>query len=431
MRFTTLQDWLAWQETLHPQSIDLGLERVANVYRVLHPQPLSTKIISVAGTNGKGSSIAMLAAIYHHAGYKVATYTSPHLVDYNERICINREPVSDAALCESFARIDAARGDISLTYFEFGTLAALDIFHQQPLDVVILEVGMGGRLDAVNIVDADVALITAIGIDHSDWLGNDRETIGAEKAGIMRARSPAVCSDPQVPDSVRQHANQLGTPLYLIQRDFNYRQRGDSWDWQSQAESQIRLQARHRHSLPRLVLQGAHQYMNAAGVLMVLDILQSSLPVGQADCRAGLLDTQVSGRLQVVSGETLQILDVAHNPQSIQQLANWLQQTPCQGTTRALAGLMKDKDIAACLSPLRDIVDDWYLVRPDVPRAASPVQLKQVVDQFAATGAYCFEQVAEGYTAMCEKASNHDRLVIFGSFYTVSEVMALNKSLSV
>jgi len=235
MRFNTLQQWLSWQESLHHKEIDLGLDRVRQVYQQLHSKPFNIPVISVAGTNGKGSSVAILASIYAQAGYRVGSYTSPHLVHYNERIRINQQPVEDTLLCESFARIDEARGEISLTYFEFGTLAAFDIFHHAELsgelDVVILEVGLGGRLDVVNLIDADVMLITSIGLDHTDWLGDTREAIGFEKAGIMRSNKPVVCSDLGMPQSIQKHADKILAPLYRLGKDFNFEQRQTDWQW--------------------------------------------------------------------------------------------------------------------------------------------------------------------------------------------------------
>jgi len=279
MRFDTLDDWLSWQETLHPTEIELGLERVGTVLARLELTQPNFTLITVAGTNGKGSSVAMLEAILLAAGYHVGSYTSPHLLTYNERIKLDGTPVDDAMLCESFERIDQARGayphdpavqEISLSYFEFGTLAAIDILHRAGVDVAILEVGLGGRLDAVNVLDADVALITAIDVDHCDWLGNDRETIGRERAGIMRAGRPAVCAGPLPPTSLLKHAAELGTPLSLIQRDFSITQQGEQWDWRG--AGQVWRQ------LPVPALSGAFQLHNAAGVLAVLAALAEAFP---------------------------------------------------------------------------------------------------------------------------------------------------------
>ena len=314
MRFSTLADWLHWQEQLHPEEIELGLKRVCQVFQQLHPEPPTFKIIIVAGTNGKGSSVAMLEAILLAAGYRVAAYTSPHLLCYNERVRLQEQAVNDALLCEAFARIDQVRGDISLTYFEFGTLAALDIFYRQGLDVAILEVGMGGRLDAVNIIDADVALITAIDVDHEKWLGNNRETIGFEKAGIMRSRRPVISSDLATPLSVVRHANDLGAPLYCLGKDFSVVPEASGWAFRDNENIS-------RNALPLPALRGEHQLHNAAGVLKVLQCLDTSLPVSAQALREGLLSVRLAGRFQVIPGEVMTILDVAHNPQSAAVLA--------------------------------------------------------------------------------------------------------------
>ncbi|MDH5786629.1 MAG: Mur ligase family protein, partial [Chromatiales bacterium] len=269
MRFSTLDEWLSWQEQLHPVGIDLGLERPGKVLKTMGLEISGHLVITVAGTNGKGSSVALLESILLAAGYQVGCYTSPHLLRYNERIRLNGNEVSDAQLCESFERIDQARGATSLTYFEFGTLAAFDIFARSQLDVAVLEVGLGGRLDASNLLDADVALITAIDIDHAAWLGNDRETIAIEKGGIMRRGHPAVCSDPAVPQSLVELAAKTGAPLSQLGRDYRYGVDGDSWQWQGDGTSY--------GALPLPALRGKHQLQNAAGVLMALLQLSEKL----------------------------------------------------------------------------------------------------------------------------------------------------------
>ena len=264
-RFSSLEQWLQWQETLHPVSIDLGLERVARVADRLQCRSPACIVVSVAGTNGKGSSVAMLEAILLRTGYRVGCYTSPHLFRYNERLRLQGEEIADAALCEAFARVDQARGADTLTYFEFGTLAALDIMARETLDIAVLEVGLGGRLDAVNVVDADVALITSIGIDHSEWLGMDRESIAREKAGIMRASRPVICGDTDPPDSLLAGARRLGAPCRVRGADFRITEAGRGWHWQGEHSSY--------RDLPRPALAGPHQLANAASVLMVLEML--------------------------------------------------------------------------------------------------------------------------------------------------------------
>lgn len=425
MRFNTLQQWLSWQESLHHKEIDLGLDRVRQVYQQLYSQPFNIPVISVAGTNGKGSSVAMLASIYTQAGYRVGSYTSPHLIHYNERICLRQQPVDDSLLCESFARIDNARGSISLTYFEFGTLAAFDIFHRAEsngeLDVIILEVGLGGRLDVVNLIDADAMLITSIGLDHTDWLGDTREAIGFEKAGIMRTNKPVVCSDPDMPQSIQAHADKIAAPLYRLGKDFNFEQRQLDWQWSD--DNTLRT------ALPRPALIGEHQYYNAAGVLKIVELLSTGLPVSQAHVRQGFMDVQVNGRCQIIPGEQTLILDVAHNPGSVQCLAQLVGEMKSSagqkpaGQVHALLGMMKDKALADSLLPMRELVDHWYMVKAPIERAAETVQLAAVIDTFPAISSASFEQIAIAFSEMQLRAKSGDILLVFGSFYTVAAIL--------
>lgn len=415
MRFPTLDAWLAWQETLHPSAIELGLERPGQVLAALGLTSPGHTVITVAGTNGKGSSVAMLEGILLAAGYRVGCYTSPHLLRYNERVRIDGEPVSDEALCESFERIDQARGETSLTYFEFGTLAAMDIFARAGLDVVVLEVGMGGRLDAVNLQDADVALVTAIDVDHAVWLGNDREAIGREKAGIFRAQRPAVCSDPNPPASLLQHARELGTDLYLLGKEFRYAASDASWNWQGPTVS--------FDGLPMPVLRGCFQLQNAAGVVMALTLLEDRLPVSPAQLRQGLHRVSLPGRFQVLPGAVTTILDVAHNPQSAEALAANLEAQPVAGRTHAVVGVLADKDLGGVLGPLRDIIDLWYPASLDVPRGADFLTLQHALAEQGLEVERGFDSVSEALVAARACARPGDRIVVFGSFYTVAEAL--------
>ncbi len=419
MRFNTLQQWLSWQESLHTKEIDLGLDRVGQVYQQLHSLLFKIPVISVAGTNGKGSSVAILESIYAQAGYRVGSYTSPHLVRYNERIRINQQPIDDTSLCESFARIDEARAEISLTYFEFGSLAAFDIFHRAELegklDVIILEVGLGGRLDVVNLIDADVALITSIGLDHTDWLGDTREIIAHEKAGIMRNDKPVVCSDPDMPQSIQTHAEKIAAPLYRLGTEFNFEQRQIDWQWSD--ENSIRT------ALPRPALVGEHQYQNASGALKVVELLSARLPVSQAHVRQGLMDVRVDGRCQIIPGEQTIILDVAHNPDSVQCLAQLVREIKQSSQLHALVGMMKDKALADSLEPMRELVDHWYMVKAPIERAAETAQLAAIIDLFPASSTMCFEQIAVAFSEMQLRAKNGDILLVFGSFYTVAAIL--------
>ena len=416
-RFSKLVEWLRWQETLHPNAIDLGLERVRRVLNCLglaHPEHV---VITVGGTNGKGSSVAFLEAILREQGFRVGAYTSPHLVRYNERIRLHGEEVNDAALCSAFARVDAARGDVSLTYFEFGTLAALDLFRLARLDVAILEVGLGGRLDAVNVVDADVALLTTIGIDHVEWLGADRESIGTEKAGIFRAGRPAVCADANPPASVLEHAHAIGARLHLSGRDFGYSPGAGEWAWWGK---EVRLQG-----LPSPAQRGPHQLANAAGVLATLAAIGDRLPLTVRAIHVGLETAQLVARFQVFPGPVEWILDVTHNPHGAQTLAIALAERPCAGRTRAVVGMLRDKDVTGVLRALRGVVDDWYVATVADPRGLSSAQIASLFpaaeirvppNQYASVAQACHDAARE--------ATAGDRILVFGSFRTIAEVLA-------
>lgn len=424
MQFTSLDDWLRWQETLHPSEIDLGLERISRVFQILHPDPDLPKVITVAGTNGKGSSCAMLESIYRAAGYQTGLYTSPHLFRYNERIRLNGEAVSNETICGAFERIDNARSDISLTYFEFGTLAALDIFLRYELDVIILEVGLGGRLDAVNIIEPDVALITSISRDHTQWLGNDIDGIAREKAGIMRHDKPVVFSSPQMPGAIEDCANKTGAILYRVERDYQVSfpddSRQGSWNWQSHnPESQ-------RTSLPRPALHGDYQVTNAAGVLMVIALLSATLPVSQMAVRDGLSRVQLPGRFQVMPGEVMKIFDVAHNEDAIKQLAGQLSTQPCHGRTLAVLGMLADKEIEASLSQIQPIIDKWFVGGLDSPRSASAEVLQQSLESLDnKVSVRAYAGITQAYQQAQQAALPGDRIVVFGSFYTVAEILPL------
>ncbi len=354
MRFQNLSDWLDWQTQLHPSSIELGLDRVAAVWRHLYPHPFPTTVVTVAGTNGKGSCVAMLEAILCAAGYRVGCYTSPHLLRYNERIRVDGEEASDAAICQAFGRIDQARGETSLTYFEFGTLAALDIFTRSELDIVVLEVGLGGRLDATNIINPDVALITSVALDHTDWLGDDLEQIALEKAGILRANRPAVSGCVNSPLSLLQYAAKLNTPLAVAGDDFGFEITGPGeWFWHNAEQ--------HFENLPFPALAGSCQLQNAAAALQVISLLSDRMDVNHEAISQGLQNIELAGRFQVIPGPVELILDVAHNPAAAQGLADSLQNSPCQGRTLVLFAMLADKDVAAVVKILAPHVDGWFL----------------------------------------------------------------------
>jgi len=416
----SLSDWLNWLETLHPQEIELGLERVAEVYRALNPnqRSLGRQVIMVAGTNGKGSCIAMLESILLTAGYSVGSYTSPHLKYYSERVRIGGIDMDDRTLCCSFARVEAARGDTSLSYFEFGTLSAFDIFTRHKLDVVLLEIGLGGRLDAVNIAEPDISVITSIGIDHEDWLGHDRETIGVEKAGIMRAGKPVVCGERDLPQSVRDVAIRKGADLQCIGEDFDYQRHDGDWDWSGIGGVELK-------GLSPPALQGNCQYNNAATVLAVFQNLKL-FPVDAFDINEGLEDVHCRGRFEVDDDNPHIIYDVAHNRDSAATLADTLASQGREGKVRLVFGVMADKDIAAIVSRLTSQADDWYLPALSVSRAAEPVDVEKVCIEHGVRPEKIglFPSVQAALEQAEQDASEDDQVVVCGSFYTVAEAMS-------
>ncbi len=420
VRFHSLDAWLSWQETLHPKAIDLGLERVRRVFERLGARRPAPLVATVAGTNGKGSAVALLEAIYRAAGYRVGAYTSPHLLRYNERIRIDGAEAADPALCDAFARIDAARGEESLTYFEFGTLAALDLFADAKLDIALLEVGLGGRLDAVNIVDADAALVTTIGRDHTEWLGDDLDSIGREKAGIFRAGAAAICADPAPPAVLRRVARETGARWFAAGEHFRAIRRPDAWDWRGSGDSYTRL--------PLPAVAGLHQLNNAAGVLMAVQYLSSRLPVPRTAIESGLRTAGLPGRIQRIQGDVIQWLDVAHNPQAAGALAEALRERPAPGRTLAVLGMMADKDCRAFVTALAGCVDAWFATALPTPRALPVDRLVQCIR--AAGGAQPVTACADMSTAQREAlktARSGDRLVVCGSFHTVAEWLATSE----
>ncbi len=416
MRFDNLCDWLGWQEELHFTAIELGLDRCTVVAENMGLLDPDFTVISVAGTNGKGSSVTMMEAILGNSGYKTGCYTSPHLIRYNERIKLDGVEVSDEMLCESFSRIDHARGDISLTYFEFGTLAALDIFHQANVDVALLEVGLGGRLDAVNCLDADVALVTSVDLDHMQWLGPDRETIGREKAGIFRGDKPAICSDPHPPETVLQYAEEIGATLYIPGRDFNYQLSEDNWSWQWGSVIY--------ENLPRPDQYNSCQIQNAAGVLMVLNTLTSKLPIKAGAIEKGLENFSLTGRFQMLTKGTQIILDVAHNNQSAKMLVHNLKQFPNSGKTHIIIGMLKDKDRNSILGELIEIADYWHTVTISNPRGTDSETIKnELLDLGVTVPISESDTVANTFLKLQKETGMHDRIVVTGSFLSVGDAI--------
>ena len=416
-RFATLEQWLSWQEGLHPRAIDLGLERVRLVAQRLDLDQLSYRVITVGGTNGKGSSVAFLEAILRASGYRVGAYTSPHLLRYNERIQVNGVEVDDETLCHAFASIDTARGDISLTYFEFGTLAALLIFQQTGIQVAVLEVGLGGRLDAVNILDADAALVTSIAIDHVEWLGYDRDSIGREKAGIYRQGRPAICADPAPPPGLLEQARTIGALLYQVNRDYGFRRAAQHWTWE---HGKMCLE-----SLPLPILPGEHQLGNAAAVLMTLTALSEQLPVQLEAVHTGLRQARIAARFQVIPGAVEWILDVAHNPHAARALAHTLKTRSCIGLTRAVLGMLSDKDVSGVARVLNSVVGYWYTATLFGPRGQSGEQLLGALRAGGVNEKIIlpFPSVADACRAAQQEAAPGDRILVLGSFYTVAQAL--------
>lgn len=410
----TLSGWLAYLETLHPKTIELGLARAAEVAGRMGLTPLFP-IITVGGTNGKGSTCAMLESILHAAGYKVGCYTSPHLIDYNERVRIGKEQASDAVLCSSFELVEQARGDISLTYFEFGTLAAMQCFIEQKVDVAILEVGLGGRLDAVNVFDADCAVVCSVDIDHVDYLGDTREAIAFEKSGIFRSGKVAIFGDADMPQRIESEAHRIGAELWRLGQQFGFKSHRGQWDFFSPGGE--------RHALPFPALRGAYQLNNASAALAVLHALKDRLPVNMESVRRGLLEVVVPGRFQVLPGRPQRILDVAHNPHAARALAQNLAALP-PAKTYAVFAMLKDKDMVGVAAALKNHIDVWLVASIDAPRGASADELAEVLRAAIVPGELrVFETVHAAWQHACNTAGENDRIAAFGSFYTVADVM--------
>ena len=423
--FETLAEWLEYCEKLHAKPIDMGLERVREVAQRMEIR-FDCPVITVAGTNGKGSTCAMAESILSQAGYKTGVFTSPHLVHFEERLRIAEVPINASELIASFSRVDSARAEISLTYFEFTTLALLDVMVNAKLDVAILEVGLGGRLDAVNIIDADCAIITSIDLDHMEFLGDTREKIGFEKAGIMRAGKHAVVSDPMPPATVQAHAEAIGADLWLVGRDFNFSGDKLQWAWAGRGKRFAGL------AYP--ALRGANQLVNASGVLAALTALRERLPITAQAVRNGLAFVELPGRFQIIPGEPNLILDVGHNPHAIAALAVNLDAMGFAPCTHAVFGAMADKDLANMLQRMNPLIDKWYFTDLPTTRAAAAADLLSVwqgVNVDKKTGekarkdveAHCYSSPKMALDAAIVQSAPTDRIVVFGSFFTVGGVL--------
>ena len=417
MRYKRLSEWLEWQEKLHPTPVDLGLERVRTVAEYCDLLSTAALAIGVAGTNGKGSTIALLEEILRRAGYDVGAYTSPHLRRYNERIRIDGKPADDGLLCEAFDFIDRLRRGISLSFFEFGTLAALYCFKQQPLDVVLLETGLGGRLDAVNIVDLDLAIISSIGIDHTEWLGTNREDIAREKAGLMRGHKPVICGDLAPPGAIAATAKEKQALLYQIGEDFQVRREVASWRFAC-ADHEMR-------ELPLPALFGEVQLHNAACVLMALRCVRDKLPVTRDAVAAGLENVKLEGRFQIIRKQHTMIFDIAHNPHSATVLSNNLLRLPGDGYTHAVFSVLSDKDVKGMLKNLAPLVDYWHLAEVRASRALRLDLLRDQVRESVPHGhSSMYVSVADACHGALSQMREGDRLLVFGSMITVAEALS-------
>ncbi|MBC7957924.1 MAG: bifunctional tetrahydrofolate synthase/dihydrofolate synthase [Cytophagales bacterium] len=416
---TTLAEWLAHCERLHPKDIDMGLARSEAIKQRLGLE-FKVPVITVAGTNGKGSTCTMLESIGLQAGYKVGLYIKPHFVHFEERCRVNGSMVSAAELLPHFEAVEKARGDMALTYFEFTTMAILRLLSQAELDMVILEVGLGGRLDTVNVVDTDCAVITSIALDHMEYLGPDRESIGREKAAIMRPGKPAVFSDPVPPLSVAAYAQEVGADLWQIGRDFNYSGDKQQWGWAGRSKR--------FNSLAYPALRGANQLLNASGALAAFEALRERLPITAQAVRNGLAMLELPGRFQIVPGQPTLVLDVAHNPHAVGALFENLDQMGFFPRTHAVFGAMADKDLTAILTRMAPLVDHWHFCDLPIPRAATADQLKSLHDSLGLRGpgpvtTACHANPSEALRAAVAAADPADRIVVFGSFYTVGGVL--------
>ena len=414
-RPASLAEWLEFIERQHPKAIALGLDRVTRVRDALGLAP-AFPIITVGGTNGKGSVCAMLEAILHCAGYRVGRYTSPHLLRYNERVRVAGADARDEELADGFAAVEHARRDVPLTYFEYGTLAAVRLFAERRVDVAVLEVGLGGRLDAVNVFDPDCAVVTTVDIDHVDFLGGDRESIGREKAGIFRAGRPAVCADPAPPSSLLQRAAEIGARLMRIDVDFGAVPQGRQWQFWGPRGT--------RSALPFPALRGSGQLANAAASIAALDTMRVRVPVSANDIRAGLLQADIPGRFQVLPGRPSVILDVAHNPQAARALAASLAAMGGSGRILAVFAMLRDKDISGVVAAVRSRVAHWFIAGLGGERGAAIVELRKALAASAVTAVTECSDVPAAYTQACDIATENDRILVFGSFYTVAAVMA-------
>ena len=410
MKHKSFEAWLEHLEKLHPKKIDLGLDRVRDIAEKLKLTSLDATVITVAGTNGKGSVVCFLESLYHKAGYRVAATTSPHIVRFNERIRIGMQDVSDYELMDAFETIETARGDQPLSYFEFCALAFLYIFKNTALDVILIEIGLGGRLDVFNIVEPDIAVITSIDLDHVDILGDTREAIGFEKAGIFRANTPAICGDPEVPHTVIDVANEVGAKLYCRDSDFSYEEHHGQWDFKGPMGSYKHLQ------LPKLKMQ------NIATSLMVAQCLQDSLPVAESVVRDCVHLVELPGRFEIINEPIQCIFDVAHNPHASAWLATQLSRFAVTGKVVAVTGMLNTKDVIKTFEPLAVGIDEWHVFTLPVEQAVKSVDLAQALKSLKVNISSMSESIDEAMEHVVQRLDEKDYVLAFGSFYTVAEM---------
>ena len=413
MHLSTMFEWLSWIGSVHISEIELGLDRIKKVAARLDLLSPTCKVIIVGGTNGKGSTVAGLESIYRAAGYHVGIFTSPILFKHNEQVKIDGHEASDDQFCHAFENIEGVRGDITLTPFEFHTLAALFIFKQYSLDLVILEVGLGGRLDAVNIIDADIAIVTSIAIDHVDWLGSTREAIAFEKAGIFRSGKPAICGDLDPPISLHEHAHASGSPFFCQGVDFKYQANKNTWSWVSEKIEYT--------DLPRNSLMS----QNMSTVLMAITLLQPALPVTRAAIENGLRNICIIGRVQIIPGAITHIYDVSHNPEAVAHLASRLNETKQSGQTFAVFSMIADKDITESIKNIATEIDEWYVAPLSVKRAATIETLEEIFVRVNIQKVNFFSSIEIAYKNAVQNATPGDRIIIFGSFHTVASAFAI------
>ncbi len=422
----TLDDWLEYIGRQHSAEIVMGLERVRTVWQRMASgnQPPQAPInIVVGGTNGKGSTCAMLESILHHAGYKTGFYSSPHLLRFNERIRIGQQDASDTSLIQAFVAVEAAccqTPAVPLTYFEYATLAAFWCFANQQVDVAILEVGMGGRLDAVNLIDGDVSIVVSVDLDHQQYLGDTTDKIGWEKAHIYRPNRPAIFADTTIPQSVIDHAHTIGAPLHILGRDFEYSLFETQWQWQGV----IMGKQSARHSLPAPALRGLYQLKNASAALAAVAALADRLPVSQTHIKRGMLEVDWPGRMQVLPGRPCVVLDVAHNPHAARALSDALGTMGYFENTYAVLGMLKDKDIDAVIAAMKDRIDHWFIAGLGGARGADVEDLAASLEQQGQGGRYSRQvSIVAAYAAARARATENDRILGFGSFHTVAELL--------